>query len=145
MDDLDYKAGLLNEYGIIFGDIFYLRYCGINVFFCVCKTTTTQCCIFELAKKRIKYKGKIVEVLYGEYKGAKKPLVVTEDNCYSKSNFWVDMKNENEIWIPITTDLPLYKCACEKAKDYIPKLGEFEAVKLTEEKANGILNYYWEV
>ena len=139
------QYGTDNDYDIRFGDIFYLKYCGINVFFCVCKTSSAQCCIFELAKKTIKYEGKKVEVLCGEYKGSKKPLVVTEDNCYTKSRFWVYAKNKDVIWIPITSDLPLYKKACEQAKDFIPRLGDIPAIKLEEEKKNGILNYYWEV
>lgn len=147
MDRYEYEwirqVGTDNDYGISFGDLFYLRYCGLNIVFYVCKTTSTQVCLFELAKKKIKYQGRTVEVLCRGLPGTQSPLIVTEDNCYSKSHFWVDVKDEEHIWIPINKDMPI----CERArkKGYIPKVGEFEAYKMTEEKKNGVLNYYMEL
>ena len=43
-----------NEDGIEFGNIFYLSYYGINVFFYVCRTNQHSVAVFELAKKKVK-------------------------------------------------------------------------------------------
>lgn len=139
------QIGTENDYGICFGDIFYLRYCDINVFFYVCKTSSKQVCVYELEKKRIKNNGIIVEILDRKLKGSKKPLIITENNCSTKSDFWVDVKDKEHIWIPIYSELPIYSKAFEMAKDYIPTIGDFEAIKIVDENKIGILNYYWEV
>lgn len=139
MDSLELQIGTENDYGIIFGDIFYLQFCHINVFFYVCKTTSKQVCIYELAKKKIKRHGRTVEVLCPGLKPTQSPNIITENNCCSKSTFWVDVKDENHIWIPITSNMPFSR------KSNVLFFGEKEAIKLTEEKEKGVLNYYWEV
>lgn len=139
-DDLEFKIGPENKHGIIFGDIFYFYYQGINVFFYVVKTTSEQVCIYELAKKKIKIKGKTVNILCPGLKPTKAPNVVTERNSWRKTTFWVTVKDKDHILIPITKDMPIYK------KVLFPMIGHFEAVKVPdEEKENGVLNYYWEI
>lgn len=140
IDDVDLEIGFENEYGIIFGDIFYFYYQGINVFFYVCKTNSTQVCLYELAKKKIKYEGKTVNILCPGLKPTKSPNIITENNCCCKSQFWVNVKDENHIIIPIENDMPIYHKV-----DY-PYLGYFEATKIpNNEKQNGVLNYYWDI
>lgn len=140
IDDVDLEIGFENDYEIIFGDIFYFCYQGINVFFYVCKTTTTQVCLYELAKKKIKYEGKTVNILCPGLKPTKSPNIITHNNCCCKSQFWVNVADKNHIIIPIESDMPIYH------KVDFPCLGYFEATKIPdEEKSNGVLNYYWEI
>lgn len=139
-DNLEYQIGPENKYGIIFGDIFYFYYQGINVFFYVVRHNSTQVCLIEIAKKKIKYNGKTVEVLCPGFKPTRSPNVITHENCEQKSTFWVTIKDEEHIFIPITSDMPIYK------KVKYPMMGDFIACKIPdEEKAKGLLNFYWEI
>ena len=140
LDDLEKNLCFDNNFGVSFGDIFFISRKGINVFFYVCRTTATQVCLFELAKKKIKVNGKTVNVLCPNLPPTRSPNVITKNNCWYKSNFWVDVKDEETILIPVTKDMPLYH------KVTPPILGYFEATKISEEeKNNGVLNYYWDI
>lgn len=140
LDDLERSQCLDNEYGIVFGDIFFLRYQDINVFFYVCGTTSSQVRLYELAKKKRRINGKTVNTLCCGLKPTQSPNIITENNCWHKSTFWVNIKDDEHIFIPIESNMPIYH------KTKYPYLGDFEAIKLTdEEKQNGVLNYYWEI
>ena len=145
MDDLELQIGIENKYGVEFGDYFYFWYYGINVIFFVCRTTSYKACLYELAKRKIKRGNKTVEALCDGLKPTKAPVIITENNCWSKSNFWVDIKDKEHIYIPINEQMPIYKKALKMNPDIILPLGEFTAIKLSEEKENGILNYYWDL
>lgn len=144
MEEIDLEIGTENENGIIFGDCFYLNYYGINVFFYVCKTNKDSACVYELAKKRVKYEGRTVEILCNNLVATKSPLVVLENNCYTKSNFWVSTTKDKCLIIPVEYLSPLYKKALEQGVEF-PATGEFKALMLEEEKKKGFLRFYWEV
>lgn len=145
MDELDLEIGTENKNGIIFGDCFYLLYCGINVFFYVCKTNKDNACVYELAKKRIKYEGKTVEILCNNFRPTKNPVVVLDNNCYTKSEYWVPTTEDGCILIPVSAGDPLYEKAIEEMGVEFPPTGEFKAIPLTEERKNGLMCYYWDV
>lgn len=131
-----------NRHDIIFGDIFYLNYYDINVFFQVCKTSYNQVAIYELEKKRIDVdKEKVCP-----YKRARKPLLIIKNNCYRKSTYWVDTDYDDDlnkiIYLNISMDSPLYKLAQEKY--LFPNLF-VSAICLEDEQEKGLGNYYFEV
>lgn len=139
-DELDYKIGPPNDCGIEFGDIFFISRPGINVFFFVCRTTYTQVCLFELANKKIKYQGKTVNILCDGLKPTQSPKIITHNNCWYKSRFWVESQDADSIIVPIEKDMPI----CKKIN--YPLCGYLIASKITEEeKQNGVLNYYWDI
>lgn len=140
LDSLEKNLCFENEYGIGFGDIFVMWYQGIYVFFYVCRSLAEQVCVFELANKRRIIKGKKVQILCPGLKPTRSPKIITKGNCWYKSMFWVTIKDSDHIIIPIDNTMPIY----HKVK--YPYLGYCEATKIPdEEKANGVLNYYWEL
>ena len=148
LDELILEIGSENKDGIIFGDCFYLNYYGINVFLYVCKTTSYQACVFELAKKRMRYNGKMVEVLSRNLKPTKAPLLVLENNCFSKSEYWLDTTSDNSsdkcLLVPVHAYDPLYKKALDAGVE-IPETGIFKAICLEKEREIGLGRFYWEV
>lgn len=139
MTELERQVGYENEYGILFGDIYYLWYQGINVLFYVCRHSAKRVCLYELAKKKIKYEGELVEVLCWDLPPTKSPNIITQKNCCNKSQFWVDVKDYDHIYIPIDSSMPIY----HKVKR--PKEGLFEAIRVCDEERKNIFSYYWKI
>ena len=144
IDELTLQIGSENLDEVLFGDLFYLNYYGVNVFFYVCRTSLYQVAIYEIKKKRIKYENQIVEIIDSDLKPSHKPLVVTENNCWTKSRFWVNTTHEKKLLIPININTPVYKEAIKQGTEF-PETGYFEAVWLEEEQKKGVANYYWNV
>ena len=95
--------------------------------------------IFELAKKRGIINGIHAEYLTPKMNPTTSPMVVLSNNCWTKSNFWVDTNEEGQIYIPVNDGRLLHK-ALELGIEY-PLTGEYRAIPL---KTNNILEYYWE-
>lgn len=145
--DFDADYDLDNVDGVMFGDIYYLNYYGINVFFYVCRIDHHRVAVFELAKKKAKLPktGECVEFIHPKLKPARSPLVVLENNCWTKSNFWVDTNKEKQLIIPVAFLSPLYNCALDLGIE-LPMSGEYCAVPLTKEQDEGTLfTFYWDV
>ena len=140
LDNLERNICFENEYGIGYGDIFIMNYQGINVFFFVCRSLAEQVCVYELAKKKRRFGNLKVNKLCPGLKPTQSPNVITQNNCGYKSNFWVPILDKDNIIIPITKEMPIaYKTGCLYDTFCI-------ATKIPEEeKANGVLNYYWDI
>ena len=138
--DADYDIG--NDDGVNFGDLYYLNYYGINVFFYVCGLDKHKVRIYELAKKKRIIDGVSAECLTPGLRPTHTPLVVLENNCWTKSNFWASTNNKPQIEIPINAFDPLFKKALELGVEY-PMTGFCYAIWMEEEQKNGVLNYYW--
>lgn len=128
----------VNLHDIIYGDIFYFKYYGINVFLYVCDTDYDHVYVYELAKKKIKYKGETVDVLCPGLKRTRSPKLVNKD---AEKYYWLESDYDG-IWVNIQYMSPLYKEAMKKGFEY-PDFGTVKAIKLEEEREKGILNYYW--
>ena len=139
-EDFDADYDIENVDGVKFGDIFYLNYYGINVFFYVCGTDHHRVRIFELAKKRGMINGIHAEYLAPGLKPTTAPKVVLSHNSWTKSEFWVNTNEEGQIYIPVN-DGPLLHKALKLGVEY-PLTGEYRAIPL---KYNNILEYYWEL
>ena len=137
--DADYDLG--NVGGIEFGDIFYLNYYGINVFFYVCGLDHNRVRIYELAKKRKIINGVHAEFLTPKLSPTTSPLVVLKHNSWTKSEFWVETTKDGRLVIPVWDGPLVYQAI--KIGNEIPVIGEFYAIHLKEEQEAGILNYYW--
>lgn len=89
----------LNECGILLLDIYMLDYCGIKVFFQVCKTTRKTVYLVELATKETEHGIMLSKGL----KASKDPLIVLTDNTPTKSKYEVTpiKLNGKEYWLPI--------------------------------------------
>ena len=131
------KKNELNKYGIFLLDIYLLDYYGVKVFFQVCKTTTETVYLVELATKTTKYGIMLTKTI----KASKKPIIIHQNNTYTKSNYEVRPINlkDNEIWLPIEINYndPIY-IEAKKYYDY-PAYGFAYAVPITD-----VLNKYWE-
>lgn len=133
------ELGEDNEDGIIYGDIFYLCYYGINVFLKVCRTSPKQVAVYELAKKKLK--GNKEGIIL---KPTKAPVLVADNNCPSKSNFWARTRTERgNIYIDV--DVPYNSLLVKRAHDMGFPLVKLcvSAIHIKEEQENGVLNYYW--
>lgn len=126
----------LNNQGIFLLDVFMLDYCGIKVFFQVCKTTEKSVFLVELATKR--YKNGIM--LTKNLSVSKKPYIIINNNTRTRSTYEVypinmDMENR-EYWLPIEIKINsrIYK---EARKEYSP-IGIAYAVPIRD-----FLNKYW--
>lgn len=127
----------LNEFDIMLLDTYILDYYGIKVFFQVCKTKPKSVCLVELATKKTKYGIMLTK----QIKASKKPLIITENNTYTKSQYEVYPINLNgdEYWLPIPIDRnsPIYKEALQY--EDCPSCGIAYAVPIKE-----IINMYWD-
>jgi len=137
----DVDISIENTSGVNFGDIYYLNYYGINVFFYVCGLDHSRVRIYELAKKRKIINGIHAEYLTPNLNPTTSPRIVLNNNCWTKSDFWVDTTKDGRLVIPVW-DGPLVYNAIKLGND-IPMIGEFYAIHLKEEQENGILHYYW--
>ena len=114
----------LNDFGVFLGDIYVLNYYGILVFFYVCKTTERTVFLVELETKPYKNGLILTETL----KASKKPLIIVNNNTYTKTTYEVMPTKELFLPIQITTDLPIYEKALE-CTDY-PLTGVFYISKV---------------
>lgn len=136
--DIDYDLG--NEDGVEFGDVFYLNYYGINVFFYVCGLDHHRVRVYELAKKRAVIDGAHVEYLTHNLRPTTCPKVVLLKNCWTQSEFWVKTTPDKklEFWIGAG---PLYFKA--QSLGHYPVPGYVYAQLCEEEQEAGIVNFYW--
>ena len=143
-DNLVFLTGIENKDGIDYGEIFYLNYYDTNIFLKVCKTDVNRVCVYELATKKYKAEGELRECLSTgsstDLSPSRKPLLITENNCPSKSQFWVETE-VGAIHVPIPDMCPLYRT---KLLQGLHPIKTARAVSLKEEMKVGILNYYWE-
>lgn len=145
LDEYDKDIGIENLSGIMFGQVFYLNYYGINVFLYVCGQDSNRVRVFELAKSKIKnQEGELVEVIKPGLKPAKNPLIVTGRNGWTVSNFWLETGIDKEtgikvLYVPIRMYDPIYKKALELGVEY-PDFGEIKAEYVKEPE-----RYYWEM
>ena len=124
----------LNNKGIFLLDVFMLDYCGIKVFFQVCKTTDESVLLVELATKR--YKNGIM--LTKNLLVSKKPYIIINNNTHTRSTYEVypiNMENR-EYWLPIEIKMGS-KLYSEAHSDY-PPIGIAYAVPI-----RSFLNKYW--
>ena len=128
-----------NIHDIMYGDVFHLKYFGINVFFAVCKTDEKKVAVYELSKKKIKQDGKTIEIICSREPTSSPLVVPKKENCDSKSNTWFETTEDKELLVKVTYNCPLFQ------KIENPRTGIFKATLLEEEMKHGILNYYWTV
>lgn len=122
----------LNEYGVFLGDVYCLNYHNILVFFYVSKTTEKTVYLVELGTK--KYKGGVT--LLKGFKAAPKPLVILENNTYTKTTYEVTPRPDLSLPIQIKMNMPIYKKALEKTE--YPLVGTFFITKIKD-----WANRYW--
>lgn len=120
IDELDILLGPENENGIVYGDIFFFICEGENIFLFVDRTSVKEVHVIELAKKKIRYENKTVNVLCPGLKKTRSPKIVQDPN-----GMWCRSSDEG-IYI-------------------LFKYNYYKAIKLDKEKRNGILNYYWDI
>ena len=142
-EDFELEIGPDNVDGVEYNSYYYLDYYGVNVFFCVCKTDRFRVCIYELAKKQVKVNGEICDALCKGLKPNKNPLVVKENNCPTKSKFWVQSTKEGNLLIPIPLCSTLYNEAVKAGTPY-PNYGYGIATCIDQLTEKGLLRYYWE-
>ena len=116
----------LNKYGIMLGDTYILNYCGVLVFFEVCKTRTNSIFLVEL-KSQENWDGTMIS---RKIQASKNPLIILENNTYRKSTyevFPIEMV-EGQYWLPIKIDYgsKIYKKAAENVE--FPTYGYFYAI-----------------
>lgn len=136
--DADYDIG--NDDGVNFGDIFYLNYHGINLFFFVCGLDKHRVRIYELAKKRVVVNGIHAETLTPKLAPTTCPKVVLMKNLWTKSETWVETTSDGNILLPVTQILINM---ARRNGEQTPAMGSVLAYPLKEELEMGILNYYW--
>lgn len=126
---------MLNDYGIFIADIYLLSYCGIIVFFQVCKTRKKSVYLVELATKKYKNGTMLTKTIHA----SKKPLIIKQNNTIRKTTYEIypiQIDNEYLLPIPVNYGDDLYREA-EKYVDY-PPTGYVYAVPI---KDYG--NKYW--
>ena len=138
--DVDYDIG--NADGVEFGDIFYLNYYGVNVFFYVCGLDRHRVRVYELAKKRSVIDGVSAEYLTPDFKPTSAPKVVLTHNSWTKSEYWVKTTPDGRLEFYIGFG-PLM-CKAMKVSEQYPVSGYVYAFSLKKEQEVGILKYYWE-
>ena len=119
--------------GIKILDLYLLAYSGMKVIFQVCDTTENTVTLIELATK--KYKNGYT--LTKHYKASKKPLIIKNNNVFTKSKYKVvSIREDKKLPIRIDMTTKIFWEA-QKYVDY-PKIGTFLAVPFLEHR-----NTYW--
>lgn len=101
------KHAVDNLDGVLLGQYYGLSYYYygkgyVNVLFQICDEDEHSVCIYELGLKKIKYEGKVVEVVNQNLLPARNPVIVPKEmNCWSKSNFWVRTNPDKTLSVPI--------------------------------------------
>lgn len=123
-----------NYAGVSLFDIYAVEYHCQFVFLCVgrvkadvvavyeLETDIFECedeegCRYQLPRKR---KGNLV--------GRKSPLLVTGPNCFSKTNFWVNVLPDGNLEIPINCQTPI--AIAEMEHGIMPGFGKREAINV---------------
>ena len=140
-EDFDADYCIENVDGIEFGDILYLNYYGINVFFYVCGVDHHQVRLFELAKKRLKMNGESIEVLAPGLKPTTVPKIVLENNCWTKSEYWARTTSDQKVEIPIWDGPLIYNAIKLGIENPVP--GYAYAILIDKEERKDIFKYYW--
>lgn len=138
-DEYEINMGLENKDDVWWGDVFWLRYHDINVFFAVSFTDTHKVAIYELAKRKFKSGDEVYEEIINQYQPTRSPYVVLKNNCSLKTNHWVETETKylempdgklmdvKTLKIIIKPYDRLYKKAQEKGIDF-PDTGTFSAI-----------------
>lgn len=128
----------LNDLGVFLGDIFLLNYCGINVFFRVCKTYKNSVCLYEIKTKEINCEGKKCIALSKKLVANKEPFIIDKKyNTQTKSNYEVypipTPYEDGGVVIPIeiTPSCPLFLEALKNENEY-PMIGTAYAYKIKD-------------
>ena len=141
-EEFDADISIDNVHGALFGDIYYLNYYGINVFFYVCGTDTHRVRVYEMAKKKRVINGESAEYLTPKFRPASSPYFVLKHNSWTKSEYWLKTTTENRMIVPIDIYSPIYKKALSLGIEY-PITGYAFATKIEKETRRHILDYYW--
>lgn len=117
----------INKYGIVTGDIYSLIYYGVYIYFQVTKITTNSVFLVELGTKKFKKENdnNNYVTFLSDCKPTKKPLVVLENNVFTKTKFEICpilFYGEKEAFLPIEVKQgsKLHLKAMELNKRYVP-------------------------
>lgn len=125
----------LNQDGVGLMDIFLAKYRNINVFFMVSKTKSHSVALFELETSFGEFIGEdkmLYESLVKGLKPRKRPYIVPNNNCWSKTEFWVKTDKEGRVHIPTLPQSPL--CKLDVARGRKPIFGVVKCQKLPVDK-----------
>ena len=123
----------MTDTGIYITDLYLLSYCGMKIIFQVCKTTPKTVFLVELATKRYKDGYTLTKT----YKPSKKPLIIKENNVFTKSTYEVAaIREDKKLPIRIGMNSDVFW----EAQKYVkyPRRGTFLAVPFTNHR-----NTYW--
>lgn len=121
----------INQDGVNLGDIFWVRYRKINVFFMVAKTKRHSVALFELEtsfKEFIGEENMPYESFVENFKPRKRPYIITGNNCWTKTEFWVKTDKDGNVHIPTLPESPL--CKLDEARGRAPIIATAKCQKL---------------
>lgn len=115
--------------GIHLLDIYMLQYCDQTVIFQVCATTPTTVTLIELEQK--KCKGGMT--LTSTYKATKHPLIIKEDNVFTRSSYRVRaIRRDKKLPIRIGIDTEIFWEA--KKNMMFPGVGVYLAIPFEDHR-----------
>ena len=123
----------MTDTGIKILDMYILSYCGMKIIFQVCDTTNKTVKLIELATKRYKDGYTLTKT----YKASKKPLIIENNNVFTRSNYEVlAIRDDKKLPIRITMSTKIFWEA-QKYRKY-PRMGTFLAIPFLHHR-----NTYW--
>ena len=136
-DEVVFEEGkdAVNVDGINLMDIFYVVYNDINIFFMVSKTRSHAVALFELETINGKFIGEDnmpYETIDKDFKPRKRPYIIPENNCWTKTEFWVKSDKNGCLHIPILANAPLVRL--DIARGRTPIMTEWVVEKLPKDK-----------
>ena len=111
-----------NECGVSLNDIFMTRYRGMNIFLCVAKTHAKEVAVFELDTKIVPLKDNPndgVEIIKSPFTPRKRPLLISKNNCFTKTEFWVPTLSNGQLRIRIKENMPI--CEYDRLNGFEPR------------------------
>lgn len=120
---LEDTENALNLDNVSLMDIYTTRYRGINIFFMVSKTRCHRVALFELETKLghcIGEENSLYETLTEDFKPRKRPYIIAENNCWTKTDYWVRTDTEDGC-IRIQTKPSSPICQLDVARGREPK------------------------
>lgn len=136
-DEIIFEEGkdAINQDDVNLMDIYWVKYRKINVFFMVSKLKSHSVALYELETKVNKLIGeddKYYETICEGFKPRKRPYIITNNNCWSKTEFWVKSDKDGCIYLEISPDSPL--CKLDEARGRAPILTIQKIKRLDKEK-----------
>ena len=120
---LEDAENTINLDGVNLMDIYFARYNYINIFFMVAKTKCHEVALYELETK-VEHcsndKNVLYETLVEDFKPRRRPYIISKNNCWTKTDYWVKSNiKKGFLYVKTTPSSPICQLDIARGRDPI--------------------------